>query len=77
MEFLSQSVAGKSQECMAAVEDGELTSGSIRQRCTVHRQVALCSLCRLRLCTHVTKSTAVGRQELVPYNVTAMCGYHA
>lgn len=37
MEFLSQSVAGKSEECMAAVEDGELMSGSQAQvaPCTV------------------------------------------
>ncbi len=42
MEFLSQSVAGKSEECMAAVEDGELMSGSQAQvaPCTV--QAALC-----------------------------------
>ena len=38
MEFLSQSVAGRSQECMAAVEDGELMSDT---GCTVHYRAAL------------------------------------
>ena len=68
MEFLSQSVAGKSQECLAAVEDGELMSGSVRHR--LHRGTVRlpCALCRLRLCMQLTESAAVGHEEPVPRN---------
>ena len=51
MEFLSQSVAGKAQECMAGVEDGELMSGSVSHRvhrapsgCLVHGSDCACAL---------------------------------
>ena len=54
MEFLSQSVAGKSQECMGAVEDGEVVSGSVRHRLHCALSGLHCALCRLRIgaCSH-------------------------
>ena len=72
MEFLSQSVAGKSQECMGAVEDGEVMSGSVRHR--LHRALSGCLVhCVDCACVLV----AIPHEELTPHNVTSVFDYHA